>query len=89
MTNTMFPTKPGELEYELCNFLTGETAVLDPDDAPQLARVIVENLLPVFEAAPDLLVVLDFYILGHPCRDKDCPSHAKARQAIAKAQGEA
>jgi hypothetical protein len=35
--------------------LSCETAVIDPDDAPSLSRVLAEGLPPVFAAAPDLL----------------------------------
>lgn len=45
------------------------------------ARVKAENT--------ELLATLEGYMVGHPCRDKDCPTHAAARKAIAKAKGAA
>lgn len=46
---------PGLLEQDLCNLLSSETSILAPDDAPELARVLVENLPPEYAAAKELV----------------------------------
>lgn len=56
---------PGQLEQDLCNLLSSETSVLAPDDAPKLARSLVENLPPEFDAAPDMLIALENLVDAH------------------------
>ena len=39
-----------ELEKQISDFLSGETSVLNPDDAPMLAEALMENVInPYFE----------------------------------------
>jgi len=49
---------PTALETDLRNLLEWETSVLAPQDAPALARVLVDNLPPEFAAAPAMLAIL-------------------------------
>jgi len=87
------------LHTSLAGILSGETAILDPDDADNLALVIVNEMPPVYNAAPELLEVLarcaDF--MGSVANSRRGPSkvsdsfrqaYKDARSVIAKATGE-
>lgn len=78
----------------LSGILANETAILDPDDADNLALVIVEELPDWAKAAPALLEALAHLLGAAEC---DCMEHKSnvwrsymidARAAIAKATRE-
>lgn len=46
------------LHESLSSILSCETAILDPDDADNLALAIVNEMPPVYNAAPELFTML-------------------------------
>lgn len=87
------------LHTSISSVLSCETSILDPDDADALALVIVNELPPVYNAAPELLEVLercaDF--MGSVANGDRGPSKVSAtflqayndaRAAIEKAKGD-
>lgn len=51
-----------ELQQDLFNLLESETSVLAPLDAGPLAKTLIDNLPPVYAAAPQLLKALEAVI---------------------------
>lgn len=73
------------------SILRRETSVVDPSDVAILAKVIVDDLPPVFRAAPEMLAALealmDFWDNDSPVYPGSLAVH-EAREALAKAKGE-
>ena len=75
------------LHSSIASVLSCEIEILDPDDADALALVVVNELPPVYNAAPDLLAASIAYFAA---KDNDEKHHAMVRmeEAIEKAKGE-
>lgn len=72
------------------SILRRETSVIDPSDVTILAKVIVDDLPPVFRVAPDMLetleALMEFWDNGTPVFPGSLVVD-DARKLIAKARG--